>query len=516
MKLKSAIILILTLALATASTAWAADECPLVTKVRFYPRPGNAERMKGGKFTGSNQSATSDGQTIAEIKTAPAEGGWTEIAVAKPVWYRFVKYESPLRSWGNVAEIEFYSGNKKLTGSGFGTTGSRDNKGNDFTKALDGDVATFFEGVSEHNQYVGLDFGAAAQVALPTFTPAAGAYPDAQTVTIKSATPNAKIRFFKSVGNQGAPSPDRGEEYKGSVKIAKSTVFAAVAYADGLAVSPVVLAPYRIGGAARDAKVVRTFHFGNSLTDTLDGWLKPLAESAGRQMDFHRCTIPGAPTEWLWHHPGGFGSGPYNEEFFVLAPIDHLFLQPFAGHGRSVENEADYDGRFYDACRKHSPDVQLWLYVQWPGPEFKDRWAQWRGDDLKAAQREPAKTWQAGVDNHIAYTELVRQKLADKYREKPPLIVPAGKALALMKTELDAGRVPGMTDFFKEFFADGIHLTPKGRYLVSLVHYACLYKESPAGKASALTTGLTPEQLAIFQRLAWDAVKNYQWSGVKP
>ncbi len=87
--------------------------------------------------------------------------------------------------------------------------------------------------------------------------------------------------------------------------------------------------------------------------------------------------------------------------------------------------------------------------------------------------------------------------------------------LAKLKTMIDSGAVPGMTDFFAETFADDIHLTPKGRYLVALVHYGCLFGESPEGKVSALTTGLTPEQAKVFQQVAWDAVKSYRWSGIK-
>ena len=97
---------------------------------------------------------------------------------------------------------------------------------------------------------------------------------------------------------------------------------------------------------------------------------------------------------------------------------------------------------------------------------------------------------------------------------RPVLIVPGGVALATLKTEVDAGRVPGLKDFFPEIFADGVHLTAKGRYLVSLVFYGCLFKESPEGKVSALTTGLTDEQAKVFQRIAWDTVKNYKWDGV--
>ncbi len=82
----------------------------------------------------------------------------------------------------------------------------------------------------------------------------------------------------------------------------------------------------------------------------------------------------------------------------------------------------------------------------------------------------PATTWQEGVANHVAYTEAVAERLNKTYQGKPVRIVPGGSALAILKTEMDAGRVPGMKDFFAEIFADGIHLTAKGRYLISLVH----------------------------------------------
>lgn len=332
-----------------------------------------------------------------------------------------------------------------------------------------------------------------------------------QTITITSATPGAKIRIAR---DWGTPRADQGEEYKGPIEVEKGVVLVAVAYTDQQACSPVVIAPYRIGQAARDDKTVRTFHIGNSLTDTVVGWLQPVAESAGRNLDFHRFTIPGAPTDWLWNHPGGgFGDCRYPEAFFVLAPIDHIFTQPFHGHDRSIPNEVEYSGKFFDLCRQQSPELQAWLYVQWPGPEFQDRWSQGQGATVEL-KLPSAKTWQEGVANHVAYTEAVAERLNKAYQGKPVLIVPGGSALAILKTEMDAGRVPGMKDFFAEIFADGIHLTPKGRYLISLVHYACIYKESPDGKVSALTTGLTKEQEAIFQHIAWDAVKNYKWAGV--
>jgi hypothetical protein len=485
--------------------------CPALTHIRFYPRKGFAQRMLKGRFTGSNAGTTTDFQTIAEIKDLPLEGQWTKVRLDKPMLFRYLKFESPLGGWGNVAEVEFYSGDRKIPGDPFGTAGSKDHLNNDFSKALDGNVETFFDGVEPNNQYVGIDLGPQAQAAAPEFSPRPGAYSAPQEVTITSATPGAKIRVVR---DSGTPSREWGGEYKAPIRVEKGAVLLAVAYTDELAASPAVIAPYRIGEAARDKKTVRTFHIGNSLTDTVVGWLQPVAESAGRTLNFHRFTIPGAPTDWLWNHPGGgFGDCRYPEAFFALAPIDHIFTQPFHGHDRSIPNEVEFSGKFFDLCRKHSPDVQAWLYVQWPGPQFQDRWSQGMGAavDLKF---QPAMTWQEGAANHVAYTEAVAERLNKSYQGKPVRIVPGGTALAMLMTEIDAGRVPGMKDFFTETFVDGIHLTPKGRYLISLVHYACIYREPPEGKVSALATGLTADQAVIFQRIAWDAVKNYKWAGV--
>ena len=488
-----------------------APSCPPLTRIRFYPRKGFAQRMLKGRFSGSNAGETTDFQTLAEINEVPPEGQWTEIRLATPVRFRYLKYESPAGGWGNVGEVEFYSGKTKIQGTRFGTTGSRGQGGNDFSKAMDGNVLSFFDGVEPNNQYVGIDLGPEVQTAAPEFSPKPGAYLTPQEVNITSTTPGAKIRIAR---DWGTPGREEGTKYKEPIKIAKSVVLVAVAYTEQLAASELVVAPYRIGQAARDEKTVRTFHIGNSLTDTVVGSLQPAAASAGRSLDFHRFTIPGAPTDWLWTHPGGgFGDCRYPEAFFILAPIDHIFTQPFHGHDRSIPNEVEYSGKFFDLCRKHSPAVQAWLYVQWPGPKFQDRWSKGTGATAELKLR-PAKTWQDGVANHVAYTEAVAERINKTYQGKPVRIVPGGTALAMLKTEVDAGRVPGMKDFVTVIFADGIHLTAKGRYLISLVHYACIYKESPEGTVSTLATGLTKEQAGIFQRIAWDAVRNYKWAGV--
>jgi hypothetical protein len=486
--------------------------CPPVTRVRFLPRPGHADRLKGGRFTGSNEGQTTEFRTLAEIREAPPEGQWSELAVDPPQRFRFLKLESPLGGWGNIAELEFYSGEHRLEGTPFGTAGSRENSGNTFLKALDGDPATFFDAAEPHDQYAGIDLGAAVQAARPTFSPGPGTLDVPTRIALSCVTPGAVIHFTR---DGSTPGRSHGEVYREPILIEKGTVLAAVACTDTLAESPLALAPYRVGGTV-DPRRIRTFHIGNSLTDTVDGWLEPAAQSAGRTLDFHRFTIPGAPTDWLWNHPGsGFGDSRYREAFVALAPIDHLVLQPFAGHGRSIDNEADYGGRFLALCRVSSPEVQPWLYVQWPDTRFQDAWAQGR-DSAKDLGITPARTWQEGARNHRQYIGKIRDALDAAQPGKPVRIIPAGPALARLKDAVDAGQIAGLDDFFATFFSDDLHLAPPGRLFVAMVHFACLYAESPEGKVDALTSGLTPEQLRALARIAWESVAADADTGASP
>lgn len=291
----------------------------------------------------------------------------------------------------------------------------------------------------------------------------------------------------------------------------------------------------------KSSLVVRTFHIGNSLTDTVNGWLAPVAESAGKKLDFHRFTIPGAPTDWLWNHPGsGFGDSKYKEAFAKLAPIDHLFVQPFAGHARSIENEAEHIQKFFWLCRSKSMNVRLWLYQQWPSKKYDENWSKgiyslgsnivywrhkltlsageslvdgdWAGWQLKKSGAP--KSWQEAAANHTRYFEILRNDMQRRFPGRLVLIVPGGQALIALKGRIEAGKVAGMTDFFGEIFADDVHLTAKGRYLISLVHYACIYRESPEGKVSLPETGLSGEQAGIFQKIAWQTAHDYKWSGI--
>ena len=61
-----------------------------------------------------------------------------------------------------------------LTGTPIGTAGSFGNAGNTAAKAVDGDLATFFDAPTANGAFVGLDLGAAATVTAVSFAPRVG------------------------------------------------------------------------------------------------------------------------------------------------------------------------------------------------------------------------------------------------------------------------------------------------------------------------------------------------------
>jgi len=85
--------------------------------------------------------------------------------------------------------------------------------------------------------------GVAAQVAAPSFSPAAGTYTSAQSVTIASATSGATIRYTT---NGAAPTSTTGTVYSGPVSISATSTLKAIAYKSGMTDSVVTSGTYTI------------------------------------------------------------------------------------------------------------------------------------------------------------------------------------------------------------------------------------------------------------------------------
>jgi Chitobiase/beta-hexosaminidase C-terminal domain len=491
---------------------------PIVNRVRVFPAPGRAAELVNGKIMGSTTSRTTDFVDLVTIASTPAEGTFTEANLTNATPYRYVKYYGPLGSYGAIAELEFYAGTQRLQGAGFGVAGSRDGGGNTYDRAIDGDTSSFFEGPLPDGDYVGLDLGADHETASPVFDPPAGQYDTPPAVAISTATADPSIRYT----TDGTDPTGAGQTYGGPVQVETgATTIKAVASESCMLDSQVAQASYRVGHVD-SAKNQASIHIGNSLTDTLVGRLDVVARSAGITLDFHRYTIPGAGTQWLWNNPtAGFGETDIKASLQTIR-FDQMSLQPFPNEPCTPtgnESDTDYVNRFYGLAQEVNPSVLLWIYQQWPEPHvWNDCFsigAAWATPPWIPPIPNPA-TWEDAVSNQLAYQEAVRKGVMDANPGKPVYIVPGGLALRDLKKEIEAGRVTGWTDFATSIFDQGgtdVHLTAAGRWFITLVFDACMFQKSSLGVGYE-DTGLSTEQAAKLAQVAWDTVNAYPLSGV--
>ena len=82
----------------------------------------------------------------------------------------------------------------------------------------------------------------------PTFTPAAGSYSNAQTVTISTRTSGATIRYTT---DGSTPAPTAGTVYSSAVTISANTTLQAIAYEAAWTDSMITIGVYTIPSAPR-------------------------------------------------------------------------------------------------------------------------------------------------------------------------------------------------------------------------------------------------------------------------
>ena len=498
---------------------------PRCDRVRFFPAPGGEAAMVGGRFRGSNVSRTEGFALLAEITSAPPAGAWSELRFDNPKVYRWLRYDGPPGSHGKVAEVEFYAGDRKLSGPGSGYGPIVKDAGRSWQKAFDGNPRTWVEWDGPDGGYVGSDLrelGTARRpVLVPVPVPAnANGAPaeiiDPLEVTIQSPTPGAVVRYTI---DGTMPTAEHGTVAAGPIAVKTTTTIQAVALLEGRAPSPPTAGTYLIRGSSRPGMC--TFHWGNSLTQTT-AMFAAYARTAGHA---HQAAIFGRPGAWtkeLWD----IGLTQEKERAFTLwdslPRVDHLTVQP---RDFNIAEEADYDIKFFRMARRKTPEVQPWLYCEWT--EMKRERPTDKGlvPSSQMKVTPPALTWEESMGAMLLYMEEVQREIGKTYNEgKPPRVLPTALAMGWIKNLIDAGKVPGVApgSFYPLLFNDQVHPTSSplnnahgnGGYLVDLTWYAAFYRESPEARVLPVGTTFTLEQSAILQRLAWDVIKNYPDCGL--
>ena len=482
----------------------------VVDRVRFFPAPEREQALVGGRVSGSNVSPFDGFKVLAEIKLAPPRGTWGELKFDNTTPYRWVRYEAPAGSRGNLAELEIYAGARKLGGGGFGTAGSL-LPGGHWKTVFDGKPETWFNSNNPDGQYVGLDLGEQASTARPVIAPGEGDWDQPQVVTLKCATPGATIRFTLDGTMPGASD---GRLYSAPFTVARPTPLVAVAFSAGLAPSPANSATLWIGKPAH--KPMNSFHVGNSLTGNASRF-RTFIRTAGGRDDFPAYLIGGSLTVRLWNDSHGADKPRWDATYAkAVHPLDYFTLQP---RDFNVAEEADYAARFINLIREKSPAVQPWLYAEW---NEMGRMRPTDKGEVPSHQMQrtfPALTWEESMSAMVLYNEDVQFELAARvHGGRPARILPTALALGWARALVDQGQFPGVppgeASYYATFFEDHVHVNPNGCYLVALAWYAALYREAPEGRLLPIGTSLTPAQALVLQRLAWDVVRNYPDCGL--
>ncbi len=264
---------------------------------------------------------------------------------------------------------------------------------------------------------------------------------------------------------------------------------------------------------ARGEEMLRVYHIGNSVTDTInyDG-LRQLAESRNHKYVFGRHMIPGAPLGWIWEHRAeGFKEEPFGYYPNALPNYqwDILTLQPFDRHLEGNEGDLVMAKKYIDLALPKSPNLRIYIYSRWPrrdaggSLDFDKKWlSKYTGE------------WD-GTEATKDYFEKLNSQLRQAYPkiQQQILIVPVGDVLYELNQRIKAGQVPGYTSI-TQIYSDEIHFNEVGSYIVGSTFYATLFKDNPKGLSGSPYKVNNPQLVSVIQDAVWKVVSTHPLSGV--
>ena len=263
------------------------------------------------------------------------------------------------------------------------------------------------------------------------------------------------------------------------------------------------------------------YHVGHSLVSPyMPAMLNTLADSTpGINHDYNFSIINGSPLFYNWNNSDmaqGYQAG-YADAKVDLATgdFDVLILTEGVPWDPILSDFYQYADSFHTLAVTHNSSIQTYLYETYncintglpTGCMYDD------GDTI---------LWVPRILGDYSTWTSVADTLTARHPANPEvLIIPVGQAFVQLKDSVDAGNVPGINNFFNDFFSDDIHPNDTGFYFTACVHYATVYKRSPVG-LPAQTYGEwggafqapSNSQALKLQQIAWDAVCRNPRTGV--
>lgn len=156
-------------------------------------------------------------------------------------------------------------------------------------------------------------------------------------------------------------------------------------------------------------------------------------------------------------------------------------------------------------------------------------WTNWGGLDgtpyflsgygVNAATDGSASGWRQLLDSlELGWQAMQDYANANLLPGSPPVyIIPGNRMMARLYDDVQQNKVPGITHV-NQIFTDGVHANDLGAYLVTLMHYVCMFHSNPVGLSHQLHPQVSVDAAfaAYAQQMVWDVVTSYPRSGIYP
>ena len=267
---------------------------------------------------------------------------------------------------------------------------------------------------------------------------------------------------------------------------------------------------------------VKQIHSGHSLTDPLfyphwpGQYVNLMTTLRGNWAgdDIGKSTIPGSPMRYRWDNPTNAPDARLNINKFELLCITEVATLCIEG-----ENTATW---YQECIRDQKAYLSLFANNAWEN-----------GNDGQGAATLLWTNWVSIDGSNGPFRQMLDksggewERMQDYANENrpagaPPIyIIPGHKMMARLYDDVQAGKVPGITQF-SQFFGDNIHVNELGAYAIAMIHYACIYNKNPLGLPNNLINnppaGTPMPSLALaeyLQKMIWEVVTTYPRTGIK-
>jgi hypothetical protein len=277
-------------------------------------------------------------------------------------------------------------------------------------------------------------------------------------------------------------------------------------------------------------QTLNVFYSGHSLIDRpLPDTVETIASSLGKTSRWNQQNIVGSPirarTRGFDYNASDFsgyrlGANREGDNMDVVAELRNprtIGGQKYHAmvlaerHDLPITREGEDGLRFarhiHERLIEGNPEATTYLYHAWwhmydrgnPGP-----WINY--------ERQAAPIWQCVVAR--VNTSLRLEGRSDRMQ-----YLPSGIALVELVERATRGNVPGITagstfDTVARLFYDDVHLTSLGRYYMSLVVYASLFRSPPTD--AWVPEDVSPVAAASLKSIAWNVVANHYASATEP